>query len=122
MIFYFRLCQGGLAGGAPVNRFFAAKQAAIPGKLAALPGDGGLVYIVHGQVGIVPLPHHPETFEFLALNVDEFLGVGTAQPAQLGLGKRLFLIPDLLVHVVFDGKPVAVPARNVNGIVAGHLF
>ncbi len=121
VVFNFGLGKGGLAAAAPVDRLLAAKQAAVQGELAALSGDGRLVAVVHGQVGIVPLAHDTEALELVSLDVDELLGVSPTTAANLGLCHLLFFGPELLVHIVFDGQTMAVPTRNVGGVEAGHL-
>ncbi|VTR68162.1 hypothetical protein DESC_70002 [Desulfosarcina cetonica] len=121
VIFDLGFGQGRFAVAAPVDRFLAAEKAALQGELAALPGDDRLITVIHGQVGVVPLAHDAQALEFLTLDVDELLGVGPALAAHLGLGHLLLLGAQFLVHVVFDGQAVAVPARHVGGIEPGHL-
>ena len=121
LVFDFGLRQGGLAGEAPVDGLLAAHQAAVQAELHALAGDHGLVRVVHGEVGVGPVPHDPQPFELLALDVDEPFGIGPAEPAHLRAGEILLLLAQLLVHVVLDRKPVAIPARDVDGVETGHL-
>jgi hypothetical protein len=121
VVFDLGLGQGSLAAAAPVDRFFAAKQAAVQGELAALPGDGGLVAVIHGQVWIVPLTHHAQTFEFVTLDIDKLFGVSPARATNLGLGHLFLFGAQFFVHIVLDGQSVAVPTGNVNGVETGHL-
>jgi hypothetical protein len=73
-----------------------------------------------------PVPEDAEPTELAALDVDEPQRVGSATPALLGRIHRAAHVapclvePELLVDLVLDGKPVAVPARHVHGIMAEH--
>ena len=71
MVFDFSFGQCGFTAAAPVDGLLAAEEAAVQGEFAALLGDGRLVAVVHGQIGIVPFTHYAEALEFVALDVDE---------------------------------------------------
>jgi len=59
---------------------------------------------------MVPVAQHPQTLEFLALNVNELFGIGPATLADLHLGQAPAFGLQLLAHLVFDGQAVAIPA------------
>ncbi len=121
MVFNFSLCQGRLALTAPVNGFFAAKQIVRQCEFQAFGGNDRLVGVVHGQIGIVPFPHDTQAFEFFSLNINEFFGINPALTADIGLRHVFFPVSELLVHIVFNGKSVAVPTRDIRCIKARHL-
>ena len=70
---------------------------------------------------MLPVPQHPQAHEFGALDVDELFGVGPAALADLYLGQAPALGLQLLAHLMLDGQAVAIPARHVGAVVAGHL-
>ena len=72
------LGQGGLAVATPQNRFFVSGQIPFYGKGATFLGDGGFIGMVHGQIGVVPIPHDAQAFKLLPLNVNVAFGVQTA--------------------------------------------
>jgi hypothetical protein len=82
--------------------------------------DHRLVLGAHGEVRIVPLPQHAQALEVPALQVDVFLGVLAAGAANLD-GRHLGLAgTQVLIHLDFDGQPVAIPPRHVRGVEARH--
>ena len=58
----------------------------------------------------------------LALNVEEFFGIGAAFRSHLeGIHLQLFLA-QLLIHFDFDGQAVAIPSGDIRGVKTGHCF
>ncbi len=83
-------------------------------------GDAGLVDGIHGGVGLSPAAEDAHADELGALEVEVFLGVLAAGPAD-GDGVHLELFAaQLLVDFDLDGEAVAVPAGDVGGVEAGH--
>jgi hypothetical protein len=85
--------------------------------------DRGFALVAHGEVGIVPLAHHAEALELLALDRHPLLGKGAAFGAELG-GGDLVLAQLLLaigfLDLPFDRQAVAVPAGNVGRVIAAQ--
>jgi hypothetical protein len=121
LIFHLGFGQRGVAGGAPVDGLFAPVNRPAQKKFAKLGDDGGHVSRGHGEVGPLPVPQHPQTLEFFPLDVDELFGVGPAAGPHLHLGEEQSLGLQFLVHLVLDGKPVAVPARDIGTVKPHHL-
>ena len=75
---------------------------------------------------MLPVADDAEPLELLSLDVDVFLRV---LAAAANLLERVHgpphvsirgVEPELLVHLMLDGQAVAVPARNVDGVVPQH--
>ena len=122
MIFNLGFSQRCLTGKAPVDRLFAAKEAFILSKLAAFPGDDGFILIIHRQIRVFPVSHNSQAFKLISLNINEFFSILPAKPPNISQRKVFLFLPDFNIHVMLNGKPVAVPARHINRIIAGHLF
>ena len=58
--------------------------------------------------------------ELVPLDVPEFVRVLATLPAQVRGAHVLFLLAELLRDLVFDGQPVAIPARHVGRLHAFH--
>ena len=84
LIFNFRFSQRRLTVKAPINGLLAAIKASIAGKLAAFSSNDGFIFIVHGQVRMFPIPHHTQTPKLIALNINKFFGILSAEPADIG--------------------------------------
>jgi len=122
IVFHFGFRKGRLAGGTPIDGFFAPDQAAVQGKLAELPDDGGFVWIIHGEIGSIPFSQNTQALELVALNIDIFFRVPAAVPSHFRLGHLPFSLPQLPIHLMFNGQSVAIPAGNIRNIKTGHLF
>jgi hypothetical protein len=121
LVFHLGLGQGGAAGGAPVHRLFAAVDGPAEKEAAVFFQDFGHVGVMHGQVGVGPVPQHPQALKFGPLDADELPGISPAAAPNLHLGQFQLLGLQLLVHLVFDGQPVAVPAGHIGAIKTHHL-
>jgi hypothetical protein len=120
LVLHLGLGQRGEAGGAPVDRLQPPVDPPGPDELPQLAQDGGLVGEDHRAIRIAPVPQAAQPLELFPLDVDELLGVGTAELPFLGDRDLLGLAAQLAIHLVLDGQAVAVPARHVGGVVAEH--
>src|SRR6202162_3454981 len=82
-VFDFGFGQGGVVVDAPVNRLAAAIDVALFHKVEEGTGDGGLVLVAHGEVGIVPAAEDAEAFEIALVLLDVPSGVVAATLAEL---------------------------------------
>ena len=114
------LGQGGAARDAPVDRLLGLVDQVLVHEAGELSDDRGLVARGHREVGVVPLAQDPEALELRPLHPHELLGVLAAGPAELHRRHLPLLRPQGAVDLQLDGQPVAVPARAVGGVVAGH--
>ena len=121
-----RLGERRLAVHAPVDGLEALVDQAPSDEAAELADDGRLVRGRHREVRPRPVAEDAESPELGPLDVDEAERVGAAAAALLGRIHRpanvtLRLVEaELLVDLVLDGQPVAVPAGPVDGVVAEH--
>jgi len=121
-VFDLGLGQGGFACGAPVDGFLALVDVPREEELAELRHRDRLVFVVHRQVRIFPFPESAQSLELPPLNIHEPLRVNAAGAALVRLGQALLPLPEFLVHLMLDRKPVAVPAGNVEAIQTGHVL
>ena len=123
-IFDFRLGERGALDDRPHDRLRAAIELAACGELHQLSGDQRLRFERHRQVGIVPASDHAEPLELLALDLDPVLGEFTAFAPEI-VDRDGASVPApgavLLLDLPLDRQAVAVPARNVVGVLAQHL-
>ena len=82
-IFYFRLGQGRMAGGAPVDRLFLAVKRAGGDELSQFPDLCRLVSVIDRAVGVLPVAQNSQSSKLLPLYRDIFLRILLAQPAHL---------------------------------------
>ena len=74
----------------------------------------------HRQVRRAPLAEHTQPAELVALDADVPLGVGPAGGADLRRRHGRLPGPQVLVDLVLNRQPVAVPARNIRGVEPHH--
>ena len=125
VVFELGLGQRRLLDHRPEHRFGAAEEPAVQQELADLPGDLRLRSEGHGGVGMPPVALDAEAPEILALLADPVVGELAAFLAELDDGHGVLVLAlgaILLLDLPFDGEPVAVPARNVIGVLAQHLL
>src|SRR4030042_2983688 len=103
LIFHLCLSQCRLASGTPVDRFLSFVNRPVKKKLSELSHNRCLVFKIHGQIGILPLPKDPEAFELLSLNPYKFGGVIPASSPDFNGGEFSFLRTAALLHFVFNG-------------------
>jgi hypothetical protein len=109
----------------PQHRLGALEQAAIHQELADLAQDLRLGGVGHGQVRIVPVALDAEAAELLALHVDPVFGELPAFPPELDDRDGVLVLAGgavLLLDLPFDRQAVAVPPRDVVGVLAQHLL
>ena len=119
-IFHLCLGQGSDTGGAPVNGLCTLHNVPIQKYPAELPGNGGLIAVIHGEIGIIPVPQDTKAFKFLPLNLYKFFSVFSACLPDGKLAHFLFLFPKLLLHVMLYGKAVTIPPWHKRSIMTGH--
>ncbi len=112
------LGQGRTAVQAPVHRLEALVEMPVADDGRERAQLLGLVLRIERQVGMVPVAHHAEALEILALHVDLLegeLAAGLAERARVHLARRLAA---RLLDLVLDRQAVAVPAGDVGRVVA----
>ena len=103
---------------APVHRLQAAVDVALAQDRAERAQLVGLVGEGHRQVRIVPVAEHAEPDEVLLLALDLLAGVGARLRLHL-VGRQV--LAELLLDLDLDRHAVAVPARHVARVEAGHV-
>ena len=112
-VFQFGLGQGGAGARAPVHRLEAPVDVARQHHLAEHTDLGGLVGLVEGEVGLVPVGPDAPAAETAALALHLLEGVGVGAAAQAERGELLaFVAGEPLQHLQLDRQAVAVPARH----------
>ncbi len=104
----------------PVDGFLAFVDVTLGDKLTKLSGNGRLIVITHGEVGVLPEAKNAQPLELLPLDIEELLCKLSAPLPDLENGHGLPLTPQFLVYLVFDRKPVTVPSRNIVTVIADH--
>ena len=110
------LGQGGAGAGAPVHRFEASVD--VPGQhhLAKHPDLGGLIGLVQGQVGLLPVGPDAPAFKAALLQRHLLKGIGVGLAPQLERCQGgAFVGLEPLQHLELDRQAVAVPARHKPG-------
>ena len=82
--------------------------------------DVGLATVVHGQVGLLPVPQHAHALKLAALPLHLPVGVFPAFAAELTGAHLVAGLADLFFHVEFNRQAMAVPARHIGGIVSAQ--
>ncbi len=120
------LGERGLAVHAPVHGLQPLVHEPSPDQASELTHDHALVRGSHRHVGVVPIAEYAKSLELVPLDVDELQRVFAAATDLLDGVHRLAHVhtgpvePELLVHLVLDGQPMAIPARHVDRVEAGH--
>ncbi len=83
MVFDFRLRQSSMACSAPIDGFLSPIEAPILSEFPELANDAGRVLRVHGEIGVIPFPEHPQALELFSLDVDELLCIFPTAPPDL---------------------------------------
>ena len=120
LVLHLRLRQRGAAVQAPVDRLLPLVHHLLLDEPAEGAHDRRLVVRGHRPVRPVPGSQHAEALEVGRLPLDELLGVAAARAPEVGHAHVALLPAELLVHLELDGQPVAVPARHVGRVEAGH--
>ena len=108
--------------GAPVHRLHPLVDKALFGHLAKHLHLLGFKMGLQREVGIVPLSQHAQALELLPLLVHKIEGVLLALLPKLGGGERIPLHLFVFQDGGFDGQAVGVPAGDIGGAVARHVF
>ena len=113
--------QRGAVVEAPIHRLASAVDVALFHEIQERAGDRGLVFMAHGQVGIIPTAENAEALEIFLVLLDVTQG---ELPAHLSkIGRRHFSFSaQLFFHLRFDGQAVAIPSRHVRGVMARHAL
>ena len=124
VVFDLRLGERRLLDRRPHHRAQAAIQRAVQQELADLARDRRFRALVHRRIAMLPVALDAEPAEFLALDAHPFLGIGAAFGAEIEHRHRVLVAAGgaiLLLDLPLDRQPVAVPARDVVGVVPRHL-
>ena len=119
------LGERGLLDHRPHHRFLAAIELAREQELGELAEDPGFGAVVHRGVGIVPVAEHAQALELRALDVDPVQRELAALAAELGRRDGVLVLAGLAVALLdlpLDRQAVAVPARDVDRVLAQHLL
>ena len=115
------LGKSGVAVLAPVHWLAATVHHALVVHLLEDLDVGGVVLVVEGEVGVIPVTEHAQTAEAGLLELDVLDRELVAHLANLG---RRHLIElggaHLLLDLVLDGLAVAIPAGHVRHVAALH--
>ena len=120
LVFHLRLRQRRRAAWAPVDRSLVAVNVAVLDEASDLLDDRPLVLRRHGEVGRAPFPEDAQPAEFLALDAHVLLRVSPARGPDLPRRHGRLLRSQILIHLVLDGQPVAVPSRDIRRVQAHH--
>ena len=106
---------------APVDGLAPAVDVTFLHKIQKRAGDGGLVFMAHRQVGIVPAAENSEALEIFLVLLDV---ADRKLPAQFPKLRRwdLPFSAQLFFHLGFDGQAVAIPTRHVRSAVPRHAL
>src|SRR6266404_4580201 len=119
LIFDLGFGERGVVVDAPIDGLAATINVALLHEVKKGAGNGGLIFMAHREIGIIPPAENAEAFEiFLVL-----LNVARGKlPAELSKFSRwnFSLSAKLFFDLRFDGQAVAVPSRNVWGVMPRH--
>ena len=116
------LRQGGLVVGAPVDGLHTLVDEALLRHLAEDLNLLGLELREQSDIGVLPLAQHAQALELLRHPAHV---LGGKLPALVPEGAHGHLLPlDALVleHRGLDGQAVGVPAGDIRGLEARHVF
>ena len=114
------LGERGAAGDAPVDGLLRLVDEVLLGEVGELPDDRRLVERRHREVRVLPLAEDAEALELRLLDAHELLGVAATGLAEGDRRHLALLRPEVLVDLELDREAVAVPARAVRRVLAGH--
>ena len=121
LVLDFRLRQGGLVVGAPVDGLHALVNQALFRHLAEYLDLLGLELGQKGDIGVIPVADDAQPLELLGHAADILGGELAALVPELGDAHLLPLHALVLEHGGLDGQAVGVPAGDVGGAVPGHV-
>ena len=108
--------ERGLGAVAPEHGALAAVDQALLDEGREGAHDVGLVLRGQREVGVLPVAEHAQALEGLLLDLDKVQGELLGAAADFGRCQVL----GFLDHLELDRQAVAVPARDVGGVEAGH--
>ena len=120
LIFDFGFGQCRATVRAPVDRLKAFLQVTFVDDVTQSTDDVGFEFEVHGQIRVIPVTQHHQTFEVFALTVDLTGGVFTTVSAEFAGGNLVTHLAHFGFDFEFDRQTVAVPARNIRRVFAAH--
>src|SRR6267378_4038256 len=112
LIFDFGFGERGVVVDAPIDGLAATVNVALLHEIEESAGDGGLILMAHGEIGIIPAAENAKAFEIFLVLLDVARG---KLPAELSKLSRwnFSLSAKLFFHLRFDGQAVAVPSGFV---------
>ena len=116
----FRFGQRRAAVDAPVNRLLAFVDESALHEFSERPRDCRLVPEIHRQIRVRPVAQNPEPLKLLRHRGDEALRVRAARSAEFGHRHVALLRAQLAIDLQLDRQAVAVVARLVRRVEAGH--
>ena len=122
LVFDFCFSQGCFAVRAPVNGFLALVNVVLLGHFAEDFEFLSFEVRIEGDVWMLEIADNAHADEVFLLDSDPFLSVFQALSAQFERGHVGAVFTGVLEDCVFDRKAVSIPARDVVGIVASHVF
>ena len=123
-IFHFGFGERSLFHHAPHHRAQAAIERAVQCEPPDFAGDRRFGADIHRRVAVRPIAENPQPLKFRRLHAEPMRGIGAAFGAEIKHRHRILVAPGFAVfflHPPFDRQAVAIPARNVIGVVARHL-
>ena len=117
----FRFGERGAVVNAPVNRFAPAVDVTFLHEVEKRSCNGGLVFMAHGQVRIVPAAENAEALEIFFVLLDVAQRELPAQLAKLR-GRNLPFSTQLFFHLSFNRQAMAIPPRHVRRVVPRHAL
>jgi len=83
---------------------------------------GNLIDRVHSEIRAFPVAKDAQPLELFPLDINEFSGILPPRLPDVDEGHLPFALPEGLVHMMLDGKPVTIPAGDITAVKAGHEF
>ena len=116
----FRFGERRAAVDAPVDGLLALVDQPGLDELTQRARDRRLVLERHRQVRVLPVAEDPEPLEFLRHHADEARRVRAARAAEVGDAHVALLRAEFAIDLQLDRQAVAVVARHVGRVEAGH--
>src|SRR5574337_416879 len=103
-----------------MNRFLSLIGCPRSEQPPQLTDNRRLVRVIHGEIGVRPVAQDPEAPELFPLNVDKPGSILTTESPLLDQRYLCLLAAQVFIDLVFDREPVAIPSRDIGGVVAEH--
>ena len=121
-VFDFGFGERGFVMHAPINRAQTFVDESVFVEREECVQHYGLVAGVHSGVWLIESSKDSDALELLALEVEIFLRVLAAFGTDVERAHLKLLAAEFFINLDLDRETVAVPARDVGGIHAGHGF